>query len=137
MAHTDYPSDFLPMRPAIRRKIAVLGAKAVGKSSFIRRAVHGTYDSTYRPTIISTVQMECNVDNVPFQLEIIDSAGQDEYTRLPKEACLGVHGYILAYDVTNPASFRAVSATAATTRRERLPLAATSLSSHRHAYRPL
>jgi len=42
---------------------------------------------------------------VKFELEIVDTAGQDEYSRIPTEASIGVHGYILVYDVTSRTSF--------------------------------
>jgi Ras homolog enriched in brain len=42
---------------------------------------------------------------IRFDLDIVDTAGQDEFSRIPSEASLGVHGYVLVYDVTSRTSF--------------------------------
>lgn len=59
----------------------------------------------YEPTIIATHHHRMSIAGVTFDLEIVDTAGQDEYSRIPSEASLGVHGYILVYDVTSRVSF--------------------------------
>ena len=40
----------------------------------------------------------------PFSVEIVDTAGNDEYSRLSRNATVGVHGYILVYSTASRAS---------------------------------
>lgn len=42
------------------------------------------------------------------ECEIVDTAGIDESSRIPKDAAVGVHGYVIVYDVTNRVSFEQV-----------------------------
>ncbi|NWU13098.1 REBL1 GTPase, partial [Cephalopterus ornatus] len=42
-----------------------------------------------------------------FQLQLVDTAGQDEYTILP-HSVIGIHGYVLVYSVTSLQSFQVV-----------------------------
>jgi len=51
--------------------------------------------------VVSGVEIEC---------EIVDTAGLDEYSRVPKDAAVGVHGYVLVYDMTSRISFEKVRA---------------------------
>lgn len=43
-----------------------------------------------------------------FNLQLIDTAGQDEYSLFPSEYAMDIHGYILVYSITSTASFEAV-----------------------------
>lgn len=48
------------------------------------------------------------IERVVFHLDIVDTAGQDEYSQLPKEASIGVHGYVLVFDSSSRDSFMQV-----------------------------
>lgn len=115
------PGDVLPgppfARPRSVRSVAgmlfpcVVTASSrfrAGKSSLLSRFVSGAFDEEYEPTIIDSLHRTMTVEGKEFDLEIVDSAGQDEFSRIPKEASIGVHGYILVYDVTSVLSFRKV-----------------------------
>lgn len=43
-----------------------------------------------------------------YATEIIDTAGQDEYSILNSKHAIGIHGYILVYSITSKASFEMV-----------------------------
>eukprot|EP01138_Halocafeteria_seosinensis_P012044 gb/GECG01012309.1/.p1 GENE.gb/GECG01012309.1/~~gb/GECG01012309.1/.p1 ORF type:complete len:203 (+),score=32.10 gb/GECG01012309.1/:1-609(+) len=89
----------------VLRKIALLGFRGVGKTSIARRLAEDNFETAYAPTIISTYHTTFQVQNVQFDLELVDTAGQDEFTRIPSEASVGIHGYLLVYDVTSKPSF--------------------------------
>jgi len=89
----------------VNRRIAILGFRGVGKSSLTKRVVGGEFSKTYQPTIISTYTRDMEIERVVFHLDIVDTAGQDEYSQLPKEASIGVHGYVLVYDSSSRDSF--------------------------------
>ena len=43
-----------------------------------------------------------------YTLELIDTAGQDEYSAFPSQYSIGIHGYILVYSITSDRSFHVV-----------------------------
>ncbi|KAJ3084385.1 GTP-binding protein [Quaeritorhiza haematococci] len=90
------------------RKVAVLGSRAVGKSSVTVRFVEETYTETYYPTIESTFTKVIKFKGQEFATEIIDTAGQDEYSILNGKHAIGIHGYVLVYSITSQASFEMI-----------------------------
>ena len=57
------------------RKVAVLGYRAVGKSSLTNSFVHGSFLPTYDPTIESTFHKTIRFRKVHFATDIVDTAG--------------------------------------------------------------
>lgn len=93
----------------VHRKIAVLGARAVGKSSLTNCFVNGTFDdSVYDPTIESTLHKTIRFRKVHFATDIVDTAGMDEFSRLSRNASLGVHGYALVFSIASRQSFETI-----------------------------
>lgn len=88
-----------------KRKICVLGSRAVGKSSLIVQFVKGQFIEPYYPTIEQAYFKQVNYKNVEYDVSIIDTAGQDEYSLLSPKYAVGIHGYILVYSVNNRHSF--------------------------------
>jgi len=126
----------------VHRKIAVLGFRAVGKSSLTNSFVTGTFSEAYDPTIESTHQKTIRFKKVHFATDIVDTAGmvrpffasepgeidafatdhlflfftpftpsclQDEYSRLSRNASLGVHGYVLVFSIASRRSFELIN----------------------------
>ena len=100
--------DHLP--PAsVQRKLTVLGYRAVGKTALTAHYVKGRHDETYEPTIENTFQKTIReFRSVQFITEIVDAAGMDEYSRLSRNASVGVHGYLLLYSTISRTSFEKV-----------------------------
>lgn len=92
----------------VSRKIAVLGARAVGKSSLTQSFVTGSFTERYDPTIESTQHKTIRFRKVHFATDIVDTAGMDEFSRLSRNASLGVHGYILVFSIASKPSFETV-----------------------------
>ena len=59
----------------VSRKVAVLGYRAVGKSSLTNSFVHGSFLPTYDPTIESTFHKTIRFRKVHFATDIVDTAG--------------------------------------------------------------
>mmetsp|Transcript_13843 Transcript_13843/g.19375 ORF Transcript_13843/g.19375 Transcript_13843/m.19375 type:complete len:193 (-) Transcript_13843:789-1367(-) len=89
----------------VHRKVAILGFRAVGKSSLTNTFVSGTFVETYDPTIESTHHKTIRFRKVHFATDIVDTAGMDEYSRLSRNASLGVHGYALVFSIVSRQSF--------------------------------
>ncbi|NXE02272.1 REBL1 GTPase, partial [Chaetorhynchus papuensis] len=72
-----------------------------GETSLAHQFVEGKFVECYEPTVESTYNKVVVVGKDEFQLQLVDTAGQDEYTILP-------HGYVLVYSVTSLRSFQVV-----------------------------
>ncbi|RKO83524.1 small GTPase superfamily [Blyttiomyces helicus] len=87
------------------RKIAVLGSRAVGKSSLTVQFVENHFAETYYPTIENTFTKIVRHRGQEYAAEIYDTAGQDEYSILNSKHAIGIHGYVLVYSVASRQSF--------------------------------
>ena len=75
---------------SLTRKIAVLGGTAVGKSSLIVQFVENHFAETYYPTIESTFTKQLKHKGVDYIAEIVDTAGQDEFSILNSKHAVGM-----------------------------------------------
>ena len=91
------------------RKIAIVGSRSVGKSSLTVQYCEGRFVESYYPTIENTFSHEILYNTTPYLTEIIDTAGQDEYSLLNSKHFIGIHGYMIVYSVASRQSFDMVS----------------------------
>ncbi|KAM7194762.1 Small GTPase superfamily [Naviculisporaceae sp. PSN 640] len=98
----------MPSPPTKQRKIAIVGSRSVGKSSLAVRYVDGHFVESYYPTIENTFSKEIRYKGQDYSTEIVDTAGQDEYSILNSKHFIGIHGYMLVYSVQSMASFEMV-----------------------------
>ncbi|KAG8952451.1 GTP-binding protein [Tulasnella sp. 424] len=91
--------------PLKKRRIAVLGSRSVGKSSLVVQYVDNTFVESYYPTIENTFTKNIKYNGVEYDCDIIDTAGQDEFSILNSKHAVGIHGYVLVYSVANRNSF--------------------------------
>mmetsp|Transcript_6140 Transcript_6140/g.8887 ORF Transcript_6140/g.8887 Transcript_6140/m.8887 type:complete len:191 (+) Transcript_6140:190-762(+) len=89
----------------VQRKVAVLGFRAVGKTSLTNAFVSGTFTDSYDPTIENTHHKTIRFRKVHFATDIVDTAGMDEYSRLSRNATVGVNGYVLVFSIASRQSF--------------------------------
>lgn len=92
----------------LKRKIAVLGSRSVGKSSLVVQFVENHFNEQYFPTIENTFTKAIKHNGQEYQCDIIDTAGQDEYSLISSRLSIGIDGYVLVYSVTNRPSFELV-----------------------------
>ncbi|CAG8570251.1 9626_t:CDS:2 [Acaulospora morrowiae] len=85
-----------------KRTILVLGSR---KSSLTIQFVENHFVDSYYPTIENTFNKVIRYRGQEIAADIIDSAGQDEYSILNSTHAVGVDGYILVYSVTSRQSF--------------------------------
>uniref|UniRef100_A0A8C4T160 GTP-binding protein Rheb n=1 Tax=Erpetoichthys calabaricus TaxID=27687 RepID=A0A8C4T160_ERPCA len=90
------------------RKIAILGYRSVGKSSLTIQFVEGQFVDSYDPTIENTFTKMITVNGQEYHLQLVDTAGQDEYSIFPQTYSIDINGYILVYSVTSNKSFEVV-----------------------------
>ncbi|KAM9302714.1 GTP-binding protein Rheb isoform 2-T3 [Morus bassanus] len=89
------------MPPSKSRKIAILGYRSVGKSSLTIQFVEGQFVDSYDPTIENTFTKLITVNGQEYHLQLVDTAGQDEYSIFPQTYSIDINGYILVYSVTS------------------------------------
>ncbi|OQD70518.1 hypothetical protein PENDEC_c023G00893 [Penicillium decumbens] len=97
----------MPAAPK-QRKIAIVGSRSVGKSSLTVRFVEHHFVESYYPTIENTFSRIIKYNGQDYATEIVDTAGQDEYSILNSKHFIGIHGYIIVYSVTSRQSFEMV-----------------------------
>ncbi|KAL1975320.1 hypothetical protein VTN31DRAFT_3712 [Thermomyces dupontii] len=95
--------------PPKQRKIAIVGSRSVGKSSLTVRFVDHHFVESYYPTIENTFSCTIKHKGQEFATEIVDTAGQDEYSILNSKHFIGIHGYMIVYSVASRQSFEMVS----------------------------
>jgi small GTP-binding protein len=93
------------MTAAVQKKICMLGAFAVGKTSLVKRYVSSVFSETYLTTVgvkidKKTVQLAGKVMN----LILWDLAGEDDIASLRMSYLRGSAGYVLVADGTRRAT---------------------------------
>ena len=86
-------------------KMVVLGAGAVGKSCMTVQLVSHHFIDFYDPTIEDSYRKQTVIDNETVLLDILDTAGQDEYSAMRDQYMRTGQGFILVFDVTSRATF--------------------------------
>lgn len=86
-------------------KIIVMGVGGVGKSAITNRFVIGRWIEKYDPTIEESYQTTVDIDGKALQVEILDTAGQDEYRPLRETFMHTGDGFLLVYSITDDQTF--------------------------------
>jgi len=90
-------------------RITVVGAGAVGKSALTVRFIQGNFVEKYDPTIEDSYRKQVEIDGSACVLDIMDTAGQEEYSALRDQYMKTGEGFILVYSVTSRQSFEFTS----------------------------
>ncbi|OXB57091.1 hypothetical protein ASZ78_015522 [Callipepla squamata] len=87
-------------------KVVVLGSGGVGKSALTVQFVTGTFIEKYDPTIEDFYRKEIEVDASPSVLEILDTAGTEQFASMRDLYIKNGQGFILVYSLVNQQSFQ-------------------------------
>lgn len=94
----------------IQKKLALLGAAGVGKTSLVRRFVNSLFDEKYLTTIgVKVDKKPVRVGSDDVTLMIWDVAGAEERFSVPSSYVRGASGYLLVADGTRPATLEAAA----------------------------
>ncbi|XQW84285.1 Rab family GTPase [Thalassotalea piscium] len=89
----------------IQKKICLLGASSVGKTSLVKQYIQGVFDEKYLTTIgVKVDKKTVELDDQSVQLMIWDIEGNDRYNVFQKRYLRGVAGYIIVVDHTRSSS---------------------------------
>ncbi|GAA5901099.1 hypothetical protein JCM6882_006116 [Rhodosporidiobolus microsporus] len=87
-------------------KIVVVGDGGVGKSSLTMALLKRPFSDEYDPTVEDAYALNLNVDGVEYSIELIDTAGQEEYRGLWSETSAREgDGFVVAYSIDSSNSF--------------------------------
>lgn len=91
-------------------KLLMVGDSGVGKTSLLTRYTAGQYADDVRNTVGVDLKVKwCDAaDGSRVKLTIWDTAGQERFRTLTGSYYRGAHGIVVAYDVTDRASFENV-----------------------------
>jgi GTPase KRas protein len=89
-------------------KLAVLGDGSVGKTSLTVSYCHNHFVECYDPTIEDCYRRQRMVDEEACLIEILDTAGQEEFSALRDQWIRESEGYVLVYSITSRDSFVAI-----------------------------
>lgn len=90
-------------------KIVMLGSGAVGKSAITVQLVSGHFLESYDPTIEDSYRTTIIVNNEGVVLNILDTAGQEEFSALRDQYMRSGDGYIIVFSITSALSFLEVN----------------------------
>ncbi|KAJ5310533.1 uncharacterized protein N7443_002994 [Penicillium atrosanguineum] len=90
-------------------KLVVLGDGGVGKTALTIQLCLNHFVETYDPTIEDSYRKQVVIDGQSCMLEVLDTAGQEEYTALRDQWIRDGEGFVLVYSITSRASFSRIT----------------------------
>ncbi|ETV76385.1 hypothetical protein H257_09417 [Aphanomyces astaci] len=90
--------------------VSVLGSGGVGKSALTLRFVKDYFVQDWDPTIEDAYRKTMEVSNRLCMLEILDTAGQDDFESLRPQWMMGKDGYIFVYAMDSRTSLHELHA---------------------------
>jgi len=90
-------------------KLVVLGGGGVGKSALTIRLVTDNFLDEYDPTIEDSYRKQVMIDDETALLDILDTAGQEEFSSMQDQWMRDGKGFLLVYNITSRPTFEEVS----------------------------
>ena len=90
-------------------KLVVLGGGGVGKSALTIRLVTDNFLEEYDPTIEDSYRKQVVIDQKTALLDILDTAGQEEYSSMQDQWMREGKGFLLVYSITSRSTFDEIS----------------------------
>eukprot|EP01103_Thecamoeba_quadrilineata_P009394 TRINITY_DN19148_c0_g1_i1.p1 TRINITY_DN19148_c0_g1~~TRINITY_DN19148_c0_g1_i1.p1 ORF type:complete len:188 (-),score=42.69 TRINITY_DN19148_c0_g1_i1:21-584(-) len=90
-------------------KLVIVGGGGVGKSALTIQLIQNHFLDEYDPTIEDTYQKSVVVDGEESTLNILDTAGQEEYRAMRDQYMRSGQGFLVVYSIASKASFTEVS----------------------------
>jgi len=98
-----YPKEIFTVKAMgeadVSVKIVVLGTGGVGKSSLTIRFIQDVFVETYDPTIEDSYRHQIELDRRPVLLEILDTAGTQQFASMRDMYMKSGEGFVLVYSI--------------------------------------
>uniref|UniRef100_A0A915EQK2 Uncharacterized protein n=1 Tax=Ditylenchus dipsaci TaxID=166011 RepID=A0A915EQK2_9BILA len=95
-------------RNAIEYKLVVVGDGGVGKSSLTIQLVQNQFIEDYDPTVEDSYRKEVFIDGQVALLDILDTAGQEEYSAMRDQYMRSGEGFLLVFALDQLTSFESI-----------------------------
>ncbi|KAF2672301.1 ras protein [Microthyrium microscopicum] len=89
-------------------KLVVVGGGGVGKSCLTIQLIQSHFVDEYDPTIEDSYRKQCVVDEEVALLDVLDTAGQEEYSAMREQYMRTGEGFLLIYSITSRQSFEEI-----------------------------
>ncbi|CAF1511140.1 unnamed protein product [Rotaria magnacalcarata] len=89
-------------------KLVVVGAGGVGKSALTIQLIQNHFIDEYDPTIEDSYRKQAVVDGETCLLDILDTAGQEEYSAMRDQYMRGGEGFLCVFAVNSAKSFEEI-----------------------------
>ncbi|KAF9187407.1 Ras GTPase [Mortierella polycephala] len=90
-------------------KLVVVGGGGVGKSALTIQFIQSHFVDEYDPTIEDSYRKQCVIDEEVALLDVLDTAGQEEYSAMREQYMRTGEGFLLVYSITSRNSFEEIS----------------------------
>jgi len=90
-------------------KLVLVGVGGVGKSALTISFVSNVWVPEYDPTIEDSHRKQVSVDDMVSMLDILDTAGQEEYASMQDQWFRTGHGFVVVYSIVNKKSFSEIT----------------------------
>ena len=91
--------------PVKELKIVVIGGGGVGKSALTIQFCHHQFLDEYVPTLMERDVRRVTVDDRICRLDVLDSAGQEEFSAMRDQYIRSGDGFIVVYSITSHETF--------------------------------
>jgi len=93
----------------MKYKLVIVGDGGVGKSCLTIQFCQNHFVPDYDPTIENMYRKQINVDSSSVVLEILDTAGQEEYSAMRDQYIQAGQGFLVVYAINSQKSFQKLS----------------------------
>ncbi|KZT06043.1 ras-domain-containing protein [Laetiporus sulphureus 93-53] len=90
-------------------KMVVVGDGGVGKSALTIQFIQNQFMTEYDPTIEDSYRKRYVIDEELAVLDVLDTAGQEEYRTIREQYMRSGEGFLLVYSITSRRSFEALA----------------------------
>ncbi|RIB12382.1 putative small G-protein Ras1 [Gigaspora rosea] len=86
-------------------KLVVVGGGGAGISALTIQFIQAHFVAEYDPTIEDCYRKQCVIDDEVALLDVLDTAGQEEYSAMREQYMRTGEGFLLVYSITSRNSF--------------------------------
>lgn len=91
-------------------KLVIVGGGGVGKSACTIQLIQNNFIEEYDPTIEDSYRKQVTIDDETCILDILDTAGQEEYSAMRDQYMRTGQGFLIVYSIISRSSFDEVNA---------------------------
>jgi len=91
--------------PASECTVVIVGAVGTGKSALTIQFMENRFVEDYDPTIEDLYRKQCVIEEEETLVDVLDTAGQEEFSAMREHYMLDGEGFLLVYSITERDTF--------------------------------